>query len=245
MNILLQIYLRIKHFIFQGSKLKLSDSCSIMYFFMQDLKIYQIQRLMPDVSHKTLCNWFGHLRNCCSEVVEKMEIKMGNEVENQIIEIDESLFGKKRKYDKGAATTQYWVFGLAERSMDQPNYQRKVVMIIVSNRTKATLIPLIQKYVSRGATIYHDDWAAYKKLHEYGYEHGTVVHKREFKSADGVCTNLIEGLWGDIKMKIRSMHGVPMKDLQIYLNEYCYRFMFKDEHGSIYYPLMRDLAASK
>ena len=40
----------------------------------------------------------------------------------------------------------------------------------------------------------HDDWPAYQKLDEQGYSHGTVTHKYEFKSKDGVCTNLIQGI---------------------------------------------------
>lgn len=161
---------------------------------------------------------------------------MTTEVENQIIEIDESLFGKKRKYNVGKITRQCWVFGLTQRNT------RKVFFTIVNRRTKKVLIPIIQKHVSRGSTIYHDDWAAYKKLEDYGFLHGTVNHSREFVSRQGVCTNTIEGLWGDVKLRLRSMHGVCMDDLQLYLDEYCYRYVNKDSKGSIYWPFLADLA---
>ena len=50
-----------------------------------------------------------------------------------------------------------------------------------------------QKVVDQGTMVYHDDWSVYQNLDQYGYTHGTVVHKYEFKSAEGVCTNTIEG----------------------------------------------------
>ena len=51
----------------------------------------------------------------------------------------------------------------------------------------------LQKVVEPGTMIFHDDWAVYQNLDNQGYSHGTVVHKYEFKSKEGVCTNTIEG----------------------------------------------------
>lgn len=158
------------------------------------------------------------------------------DVDHQIIEIDESLFGKKRKYNRGTYHYQAWVFGLVQR------YTRKVILKIVDQRTKVVLLPLIKKYVEPGSTIYHDDFKTYQNLDKEGYKHGVVNHSEEFMSEDGVCTNTIEGIWGDAKLRFRSMHGVIMENLQDYLDEYCYRFMYKDKFGSIYWKFMADAA---
>ena len=59
-----------------------------------------------------------------------------------IIEIDESLFGKKRKYNRGRVHNMIWVFGAVERGT------RNAVLQIVSKRDRATLLPIIKKYGS-------------------------------------------------------------------------------------------------
>lgn len=206
--------------------------------FVQDIKINQVERLIPDISHKTISKWYTTFRDKCKKHVGPSMVSMSADVENQIIEIDESVFGKKRKYNVGRATRQAWVFGLIQRGT------RKVAFRIVEARSKEVLLPLIEEYVEKGATIYHDDWASYKKLEEIGYHHGTVVHKNEFVSQEGVCTNTIEGIWGDLKQKLRSMHGIPLDLLQDYLDEYAYRFMYKDTSGSIYHTFLNHLATS-
>lgn len=155
---------------------------------------------------------------------------------HQVVEIDESMFGKKRKYNKGRKFRQTWVFGLVQQQ------SRKVSLHIVRRRTKKILIPIINRIVTPGSYIYHDDWSSYRKLHDFGYKHGVVNHSKEFKSKEGVCTNTIEGIWGDVKTKIRTMHGVLFRDLNTYLQEYCYRYMNKDENGSIYHNFLYHLA---
>eukprot|EP00918_Siedleckia_nematoides_P040853 GHVU01088716.1.p2 GENE.GHVU01088716.1~~GHVU01088716.1.p2 ORF type:complete len:130 (+),score=14.30 GHVU01088716.1:325-714(+) len=100
---------------------------------------------------------------------------------------------------------------------------RKTVFKIVENRTKETLCTIIKDHVMNGSTIYHDDWASYRQLHDFGYQHATVVHTKEFKSAEGVCTNTIEGLWGNIKGRIISRKGIPQEHLQEFLDEFSFR----------------------
>ena len=58
-----------------------------------------------------------------------------------IIEIDESAFGKKEKYHKGKSHTHYWVFGIVARG------ERKVLLKVVPDRKKETLVSIIQKHV--------------------------------------------------------------------------------------------------
>lgn len=39
------------------------------------------------------------------------------------------------------------------------------------------ILPIIERHVEKGATIYSDGWLAYCKFNEAGYEHFTVIHK--------------------------------------------------------------------
>lgn len=148
-----------------------------------------------------------------------------------IIEIDESLFGKKNKYCRGKLTKKVWVFGLAQRD------SRHTRFFVIPNRKNETLHPLITNHVEKGICIFHDDWSGYRKLHDMGYPHGTVVHTREFKSADGVCTNLIEGIWGNLKMKINTQHGLRHYMLQDFLDEWSYRYLVNKDN-TLWYEML-------
>ena len=37
----------------------------------------------------------------------------------------------------------------------------------VSDKTKQTLLPIIESKLQTGSTIFHDDWAAYRTIHEW------------------------------------------------------------------------------
>lgn len=81
-----------------------------------------------------------------------------------------------------------WVFGIAQRGT------RMARFFVVPDRKNSTQHPILEQHVARTAKIFHDDWAGYRNLENIGFqEHGAVVHKKEFKSKKGVCTNLIEG----------------------------------------------------
>lgn len=70
---------------------------------------------------------------------------------------------------------QIWIFGLVERQSNT------LILYPVQDRSENTLVPLIQKHVMEGSTIYSDGWAAYSKLNELSYQHFTVLHSESFK----------------------------------------------------------------
>jgi IS1 family transposase len=84
------------------------------------------------------------------------------------VEIDESLFGRKVKYNP--TTTRIWIFAMVQRSINQ------IVMFPVDNRHVPTLIPLIEKHVAPASSICADSWAAYLHLSELEYEYFSVAH---------------------------------------------------------------------
>ena len=84
-------------------------------------------------------------------------------------EVDESYFGARRvrgKRVRGAAGKTP-VFGLLKRG-------GKVVVRIVSDCSRESLMPIIQGLVLEGSTIYSDGWAAYDGLIVNGYDHYRV-----------------------------------------------------------------------
>ncbi|GFX27200.1 DUF1758 domain-containing protein [Trichonephila clavipes] len=75
-------------------------------------------------------------------------------------------------------------------------------LVAVHNRTKETLIGLIQEWIKPGTTIYSDCWKSYATLGQVGYNHLTVNHSLNFVDPVTNChTNTIErnrdytGMW--------------------------------------------------
>lgn len=190
-----------------------------------DLQIYECEKLIHSLSHTTVIEWFSILRGICSKVLIDMPWKLRGDISGNVIEIDESLFGKKRKYHRGSGNQNVWVFGATERST------RNAFMQIVDKRDRATLLPIIKSHIDTGSTIFSDQWGAYFTLNEEGYTHDTVNHSKEFKSRTGCCTNTIEGLWGNNKLKIKKMKGVLPSHISEILDDYMYRYRFGKSNG--------------
>jgi len=110
------------------------------------------------------------------------------------VEIDESKFGKC-KYNRGKRVDCVWVFGGIERDSNPP----KCFFVSVPDRSAATLVPIIKRFILPGTTILSDCWKAYSCLRDEGYLHETVNHSVEFVSETGAHTNGIESRWNAVK----------------------------------------------
>lgn len=212
----------------------------ILYAFGIDMQVYQCMKLVPEIDEKTIIDWYSLFRDACSSALLRKPVVLGQTeggVDTNIVEIDESLFGKKRKYHRGTGNQKYWVFGIVERGT------RNSILQLVDKRDRDTLLPIIKRYVAPGSTIYSDKWAAYDTLSDEGYAHLSVNHSVEFKSDDGCCTNAIEGLWGLAKLRLKKMKGVLPSKIPMYLDEFMYRFKYGFPNGDIFYVLIEDIVS--
>ncbi|KAF0310283.1 Adenosine monophosphate-protein transferase Fic [Amphibalanus amphitrite] len=80
-------------------------------------------------------------------------------------------------------------------------------LIRVDRRDAATLLPLIQRHIAPGTTVYSDEWAAYHGIDAISggnYIHRTVNHQNNFiNPADqAVHTQGIEGAWSRAKLDL-------------------------------------------
>ena len=71
----------------------------IIYFYGIDMQIFEIEKF-TDISHTTVIEWYKKLRRLMKEFLETDPLTLGK-TEGSIVEIDESLFGKKAKYHRG------------------------------------------------------------------------------------------------------------------------------------------------
>lgn len=120
------------------------------------------------------------------------------------VEIDESYFGKKKTGRRpGTVQGQVAVFGLRERKSGL------VIAEVVSGTSARDLIPLIEKYVVKGSTIYSDGHGAYYHLSKLGYRHHVVYHDHTFVDQKIIHTNSIESFWAYAKHLLRPLKGLP------------------------------------
>lgn len=98
-----------------------------------------------------------------------------------------------------------------------------------SNRTKETLLLIVERHVAKGATIYSDGWSAYCKLNEAGDDHFTVLHKYSFKKIYEVHTNWIECAWKHAKDHFRKLSGTKITQFKGHQSEVILRSTEKGE----------------
>ena len=89
---------------------------------------------------------------------------------------------------------------------------------------QATIRPVIEANVAKGALVHTDEYAVYGRLEAWGYGHKTVCHSRgEYaRDDDGdgfreVHVNTAEGLWSLLRSWLRPHRGVSQEKLPAYL----------------------------
>jgi len=202
---------------FSKSKLTLLEIMLLTYHIMQKMP-YKAILQEHQVEYHTACDWFQFCREVILDFIETKSEMIGGE--GEVVEIDESKFGK-RKYNRGHYVKGQWVFGGVERGTG------RTFLVAVHDRSAETLIGLIKQWILPGTTIISDCWAAYSSLHEEGYTHFTVNHSIEFVSETGAHTNTIESTWKQVKVLMSPYNRKA--DYVYTLAEYMFRQRCKAE----------------
>ena len=89
---------------------------------------------------------------------------------------------------------------------------------------QATIRPVIEATVAKGALVHTDEHGVYARLEGWGYCHETVCHARgEYArddDGDGFCevhVNTAEGLRSLLRSRLRPHRGVSQEKLPLYL----------------------------
>lgn len=106
-----------------------------------------------------------------------------------------------------------WLFGIAER------YTKRVLVVVVPNRKRVTLLRIMRQRVARGTHVYSDEFSSYFTLKQIGYPHSTVNHSKEEYvryEDDGTLahTNTVEGFWSMFKISLRGRRGTRRNQLE-------------------------------
>lgn len=222
---------------FSKSKLKLQHLLLLLYFFVTGSPVKDVSKfLASDVSREACLQWYIFLREICSSyLLHSDDVRLGSEP-NSAVHIDECFMGGLRKYNRGAQRgTRNILFGLVD------SVSKKCMVVLVPDRSHASLIPIIEKYVVPGATIHSDEAAVYKCLSRRGFVHKTVKHKDEFVTADGVHTNQIENLWSNLKSHNKQLRGSNVRHISLHVDEWVYKWNRKRDIGDIFDLFIADI----
>ena len=217
---------------FEDSKIPLSQWLYIIFLWSIDESNKKVS-LLTGLSLRTAVTALQRLRDICSLKILHGNVRLGGR--GKTVEIDESMFGHKRKYNRGRIGRGTWVFGMVERGTG------KALTFRVPNRTRETLVTgLVQQFVEPGTTIISDKFSPYFNLNGLGYIHVMVNHSENFVDPfTGAHSNTIEGVWSQIKRKLKAMNGTLKSKLPSYLDEYNWRKCYP---GDPFDNLLADIA---
>lgn len=208
--------------LFENSKVSLRKWFMAIYLVTSRKKGISSIQLSKDISvtQKTAWNMLKRIRECYGIDNDKRCLE-------STIECDETFVGgknKNRHKDKKVNNSQGRsfkdktpVFGMLQRN-------GKLIAMVVPNTKEGSLKPIIDYYVKRGSTLYTDEWWAYKNMGKE-YDHHFVNHGIGLYGMGDIHTNSIEGSWASLKrMIIGVYHNVSKKHLQLYVNEFTFRY---------------------
>lgn len=196
----------------RNSKLRTSKIRKIIKCFALGLTSVQTAKYVG-VNRHTVDRIFQIIREKIAHYQEATQDLFHGEVE-----LDESYFGGKRKYERGRSTkSKIPVFGLLKR-------KGKVYTQIVPDVSRKTLMKIVRTKVVPDSVVYTDSWRSYDSLIIDGYKHFRINHSKHFARSKRNHINGIESFWSYAKRKLIKHYGIPPKRFYFYLKEQEFRF---------------------
>ena len=153
----------------------------------------------------------------------------GPQLGGEIVEIDETWIGGRarnmhrsnRPSRKELLRRKSIVVGAQDRET------KEVRARVVPDRSRASLMPFIDKVVQRGALLCTDSLNAYKD--PWGFWHEAVNHKKgEYVREGFIHTNGIESFWAAFKMGFKTYRTMSRRHLHRYVAEFVGRNNVRD-----------------
>ena len=98
---------------FEYHRTELSDIVKVIYFWSTGVQAFICCRFLPHLNRKMVNDWYSFCRDICIKHFNDNPVQFNNGDVTSEIQIDESIFGKKRKYHRGKNFMHFWIFGLS------------------------------------------------------------------------------------------------------------------------------------
>jgi transposase-like protein len=187
---------------------------------------YEIARGLS-VTQKTA--WF---------MLHRLRLAMKDDCQDQMIgpvEADETFVGARRRVSDWDPSPRKHsphenktiVFGMVERSV-QGKPKGRARAIVVPDVKGRTLLPKIVEHVARGATVYTDEGAQYRRLKDESYVHFIINHAQRYVDRH-ITTNRVENFWSCLKRTLGGTYIAARPfHLERYLDEQIFRFNVRE-----------------
>lgn len=148
------------------------------------------------------------------------------------VEVDETWIGGRTKGQGRGVHHQTLVVGAVEACQRKAiegrrggRYAGRIRLSVAENRTRKVLGQFVESSVAPGTMVVTDDWSAYDKLSERGYQHLQVPERGDSQVAEEYLP-LIHLVFSNLKAWIDGTHHgrIERQHLQAYLNEFTFRF---------------------
>lgn len=115
----------------------------------------------------------------------------------QRVHVDETLIrGVRTPGVRGAGRAI--LFGIATAD--------KARSIIVPNRARHVLLPLIRRHVHPESQLTTDSYSTYRRMSDYGWKQAIVNHSKGWANEEGIHQVPIEAYWSAMKRSVLSSH---------------------------------------
>jgi len=198
-----------------------------MYLLAKDKRGCSAVRLSKELKISYKSAWF---------LLKRLQTAMGQRdseyVLSGIVEVDDTYFGGKKKSGKrGCGTAKSKVLvAVSKTDEGKPQYLK---MQVVKNLKSKTIRLFSTDNIKENSQIQTDSYHSYRKLSAEKFAHAYEVYDPN--------SNWLHWLYiliGNAKSFVGgTFHGLKMKYLQLYLNEFCYRFNRRYFEDSIFVRL--------
>ena len=108
----------------------------------------------------------------------------------------------------------------------------KVLTGVIADRTRASIIPAIEKRVRPGSIVVTDGYSTYISLRQRGWKHVIINHSKAFHNFKGDTTSPIDIYWNVLQRLLRGYHQVKETNLWKYLGQSEFKFNTRSEKVS-------------
>jgi transposase len=186
--------------------------------------IYLVSVAKNGISAKELERHLGVTYKTAWRMLNQIKKLMAEELElNGIVEADETYVGgRRRQSDMHDNKTP--IAGLAEKR------GRVKAIVLDGKASEARVMPFVKHNVRPMSVLHTDKSKIYQNAKRDSYKHRSVDHGIGSYVKNGVHTNNIESFWSQLKRSFDgTYHCVSPKYMQLYLDEFVFRFNHRYE----------------